>query len=181
MGVIKLVLATALAATLTGCGEGTADKSAADEAPAASLAAGLYEVSAEVTQLASTDNSAPATKLKQGDKLVTRACVNPDGKPEGAMLAEDGDKCDLKNSYIRNGRLNAEMSCTRDGKSGSVMPALNGSFSKDAFEGSITTLTYFVDDGDYRMSRKVAAKRVGDCPAGGAAGDPKAATEGVGG
>ena len=34
----------------------------------ATLAAGLYEVSVEVTQLASTDNGTPATKLKQGDK-----------------------------------------------------------------------------------------------------------------
>jgi len=29
-------------------------------------------------------------------------------------------------------------------------------------------LTYFVQDGDYRLTRKVTAKRVGDCPAAGA-------------
>ena len=38
----------------------------AGEAPA-KLAAGLYELSAEVIQLASTDKTTPATKLKQGD------------------------------------------------------------------------------------------------------------------
>jgi hypothetical protein len=51
--------------------------------------------------------------------------------------------------------------------SGEVMPAMMGSFTKDGFEGDITTLTYFVKDGDYRLTREVTAKRVGDCPAGG--------------
>ena len=158
-----------LALAACGSGGGGQEKAAEAEAAPASLAAGLYEVSAEVTQLASTDNTTPATKLKQGDKLTTRACVSADGKPAPELLAENGDKCQVKSSYIRNGRMSAEMSCTRDGKSGSVMPAMNGSFSKDAFDGSVTTLTYFVDDGDYRMTRKLSAKRVGDCPAGGAA------------
>lgn len=173
MGFSKFACMTGVAMALAACGGGGAEKqAAADEAPPASLAAGLYEVSAEVTQLASTDSSTPATKLKQGDKLTTKACVAADGKPEPELLAENGDKCELKNSYIRNGRMTAEMSCSREGKTGSVMPAMNGSFSKDAFEGEITSLTYFTDDGDYRMTRKIDAKRVGDCPAGGAAEKP---------
>jgi hypothetical protein len=164
MGSRNLVCAGALALALAACGGAKQEPAAVEKSPA-KLAAGLYELSAEVTQLASTDNSAPATKLKQGDKLVTKACVAADGRPTPELLAEEGDKCELKNSYIRNGRMNAEMSCSRDGKSGGVMPAMNGSFSKDGFEGEITTLTYFVDDGDYRLTRKVTAKRVGDCPA----------------
>ncbi len=172
MGVWKLTSATGLALALAACGGGAPEQAAEEAAPAA-LAAGLYELSAEVTQLASTDNTTPATRLKQGDKLTTRACVGADGKPAPELLAENGDKCELKNSYVRNGRMTAEMSCSREGKSGSAMPAMNGSFGKDAFEGEITTLTYFVDDGDYRMTRKVSARRVGDCPAAG--------SEGVGG
>ena len=167
MGVWKLTCATGLALALAACGNGTPEKPAEEAAPAA-LAAGLYELSAEVTQLAATDNPTPATRLKQGAQLPTRACVGADGKPAPDLLAENGDKCELKNSYVRNGRMTAEMSCSRDGKTGSAMPAMNGSFSKDAFEGSVTTLTYFTDDGDYRMTRKISAKRVGDCPAEGA-------------
>jgi hypothetical protein len=45
------------------------------------------------------------------------------------------------------------------------MPAMMGSFRADSFEGEITTLTYLTKDGDYRMNRKISAKRVGDCPA----------------
>jgi hypothetical protein len=64
--------------------------------------------------------------------------------------------------------MSAQMSCTRDGANGLVMPAMMGSYTADGFEGDINTLTYFAADGDYRMTRKVTAKRVGDCPAGGA-------------
>ena len=110
------------------------------------------------------------TKLKQGETQVVKACGSADGQPDPALLGEEGDKCEIKNSYIRNGRMSAQMSCRREGMSGEVMPAMMGSFSKDGFEGEITTLTYFVKDGDYRMTRKVAGKRIGDCPAGGVPG-----------
>lgn len=164
----KLVWIGGLSLALAAC-DGEQQQPAADEPPA-SLSAGLYEVSAEVTQLASTDNSTPATKLKQGDKVTAQACVAADGKPAPELLAEaEGDKCEIKNSYIRNGRMSAQMSCSREGRPGYVMPAMMGSYTADGFEGEINTLTYFTADGDYRMTRKVTAKRIGDCPAAGAA------------
>ena len=142
----------------------------AQEETADALKAGLYEVTSEVTALSSTDNTTPFTKLKVGDKTTVKACVSADGKPAPELFAEaEGDKCEIKTSYIRHGRLSAQMSCAREGKRGEVMPAMMGSFKADSFEGEITSLSYFVEDGDYRMSRKVSAKRVGDCAAAGAA------------
>ena len=176
MGISKLVCAGGLALALAACGGEKQDEAAATAAAAAApakLAGGLYEVSAEVTQLASTDNSTPATKLKQGETQVIKACVSADGQPDPALLGEEGDKCEIKNSYIRNGRMSAQMSCSREGQSGYVMPAMMGSYTADGFEGEINTLTYFVAEGDYRLTRKVTAKRLGDCAAEGAA---KAAT-----
>ena len=161
----KLVCLGGLALALAACGGEKKEATAAEEAPA-TLAAGLYEVTSEVTALASTDNSTPAIKVKQGDKIVAKACVAPDGKPAPELLADaGGDKCEVKNSYIRNGRMSAQMSCTRDGHLGYVMPAMMGSYSAGGFEGEINTLTYFNEDGDYRLTRKVTAKRLGDCPA----------------
>lgn len=161
----KLLYMSGLALVLAACGGGKQDQAAVEEAPA-TLAAGLYEVTSEVTTLASTDNTTPAIKAKQGDKIVTKACVAADGKPAPALLADaEGDKCEIKNSYIRNGRMSAQMSCTREGHLGYVMPAMAGSYSADGFEGEINTLTYFNEDGDYRLTRKVTARRVGDCPA----------------
>jgi hypothetical protein len=161
------------AMVLAACG---GEKAAAPKEEAAeALTAGLYEVMSEVTALDSTDKTTPFTKLKVGDKTVVKACVGPDNKPAPELFAEAAaDKCEIKNSYIRYGRLSAQMSCKREGKRGEVMPAMMGSFKTDSFEGEITQLTYFIEDGDYRMTRKVSAKRVGDCPAGGAAEPAKA-------
>lgn len=167
-GISKLAPIAAAMMMLSACGGEQA--APAKEEAAAKLAGGLYELTSEVTALQSTDQSTPSTTLAKGAKSTVQACVSAEGVPAPELLAEQGDKCEIKNSYIRNGRMSAQMSCRREGMSGEVMPAMMGSFSKDGFEGEITTLTYFVKDGDYRMTRKVAGKRIGDCPAGGAPG-----------
>jgi len=172
MGISKLVCVYGLALALAACGGEKKDEAAEAAAVPAKLGGGLYEVSAEVTQLSSTDNSTPATKSKQGETQLIKACVSADGQPDPALLGEAGDKCEIKNSYIRNGRMSAQMSCTREGQSGYVMPAMMGSYSAEGFEGEISTLTYFTAEGDYRLTRKVTAKRVGDCPPEGAAKAP---------
>jgi len=170
MGMMKFVGVAGLALAIAACGSEAPKQEEAktDEAPE-TMPPGLYDVSAEVVTLASTDKSTPKTKLKQGDKATAKACVGEGGKLDPALFAEEGDKCEVKNSYVRYGRLSAQMSCTREGMKGLVMPAMMGSYDADGFEGDVSTLTYFVADGDYRMTRKVTAKRVGDCPAGGAA------------
>ena len=86
MGMLKLTFMAGVALALAACG-GEQKTEAPPKAPA-KLAAGLYELNAEVVQLASTDQSTPATKFKQGDKQVIRACVAADGKPAPELLAE---------------------------------------------------------------------------------------------
>ena len=161
MGKVRIWAVSALALALTACG---GEQPAPVEQVAASLSGGLYELSAEVTELAATGKSTPATKLKLGEKQVTKACVAADGKPAPELLAEDGDKCQFKESYIRNGRMNGQLSCTRKGADGNIVPIFDGTFKADSFEGEITTATQLYNGGDYRMIRKVTAKRVGDCP-----------------
>lgn len=148
---------------LAACGSEPAPP-AKEKAPE-TLAPGLYELTSEVTSVASTDNSTPATALKQGDTATVRACITKDGPAPELFAETEADKCEVKNSYVRYGRISAQMSCKREGLSGEVMPAMTGSFKADSFDGEITTLTYLTKDGDYRMNRKIRAKRVGDCPA----------------
>ena len=168
MRAVKWAPVMGAAMILAACGGET--QSPAQEAGGGRAEGGTLRSDSEVTQLASTDKTTPFTKLKQGDKQVIKACVAADGKPAPELFAEaEADKCEIKNSYIRHGRLSAQMSCKREGKRGEVMPAMMGSFKADSFEGEITALSYFIEDGDYRMTRKVSAKRVGDCPAAGAA------------
>lgn len=164
MGMLKLSCAAVVALALAACG-GEQKAEVAEKAPA-KMTPGQYELTSEVTQLASTDNTTPATPLKVGDKQTVSACVPENGKPRPEFFAEMGqspDKCEIKNDYVRNGRLSAQLSCKREGQRGDVMPAMMGSFEADSFEGEITTMTYFIAEGDYRMTRRVSAKRVGDC------------------
>ena len=67
MGMIKLMGVAGLTMLLAGCG-GEKPAPVEEKAVAAKLSPGLYEVSYNVITLASTDQTTPATKLKQGDK-----------------------------------------------------------------------------------------------------------------
>jgi hypothetical protein len=159
-------IATALAMALAGCGDGAPGGSAEkDEAPPASLTPGQYEVTSEIVTLASTDKTTPATKLKQGDTAVVKACVAKDGTPDPALFAEAGDTCEATSSYISNGRMSIQLKCQRPGQSGQVMPTFDGKYTLDGFSGDAQGLTYFVADGDYRYTAEVTARRIGDCPA----------------
>src|SRR5688572_22291352 len=140
------------------------------EAPAETaiaLTPGEYEVSGKIEMLRSTDGATPLTKAKLGDPpVLARACVAADGTMEPMMFAEAGDECKAENAYARKGRLNLQLSCTREGAPGQVMQTINGSFTSEGFVAEATTGTYFTGTGDYSMKRTLAGKRVGDCAAG---------------
>lgn len=153
---------------LAGCGSGGGGEAPVKEAVAATLGAGLYEVTAEVKALASTDKTTPATKLKLGDKVAAKACVAANGVPEPALLAEAGDPCTPQASYIRNGRMSLQLTCRRAGDNGNVLVTVDGKFTADGFTGQAETITQFYGKGDYKLSRTLTAKRVGDCPTSGA-------------
>lgn len=163
--IMMTLAATSAIALLGGCGgEATAP---ANVEKAKSLTAGEYEISSEVTKVASADKTTPATSAKMGDKAVTRACIAADGAIDPAMFIDAGDKCTAQSSYVRSGRLSIQYSCDRPGK-GKVFPAADGNFTADGYEAVVTVGTSFTGDGDYNLTRKLSAKRVGDCPAGGA-------------
>ena len=149
------------------CGE---EKKAAPPAPEKpqTLAAGEYEVVSEVTKLASTDKSTPATKLKQGDKATLKACVGDDGVPDAALFTEAGDKCTATSSFVRAGRISIQYQCNRAGK-GNLSPSVDGNITADGFEAVVNSNSSFPATGDYQLSRHMTGKRIGNCPAAGAA------------
>ena len=163
---INRLAAIAAAALLAGCGS-EAPRPA--EAPvAASLTPGEYEVTGEVTKLVSTDKTTPATPTKLGDKTVTRGCVADNGSIDPEMFIDKGDNCSAQSSYVRSGRLSVQYQCTRPGK-GNVYPAADGNFGAEGFDAIVTVGTAFAGEGDYNLTRKLTAKRVGNCPATGTA------------
>lgn len=164
-----IILGLAAAGLVAGCSDDTAPK--AEEAQAAALQPGEYEISAKVDEIHSTDKTTPLIKAKAGDPpTVRRACFAAGGAIAPDAFADAGDTCSTSSSYLRNGRLSLQLTCSRPDK-GQVMQLADGSFKVDSFEAKLTTATYFAGPGDYQLTRTFTGKRVGECPA--AAANPK--------
>ena len=161
-----IVLGIAAAGLLAACSGDTA-REAKKEARADALQPGEYEVTDKVDEVRSTDNTTPSTAMKvaaAGEASPTsRICVGKDGSIDPKVFAEAGDKCSPTGSYLRGGRLSYQVNCTREGKGG-LSQLIDGKFTADSFEASVSTSTYFSGPGDYALSRTVTGKRVGECP-----------------
>ena len=165
---LHLIAASAVLA-LAACDSGEAPKQeAAPEAPA-TVAAGEYSFTSEVTKLASTDKSTPSTALKMGDKEEGKTCVGADGKLDAALFTEKGDTCTENASYARSGRISIQYQCSRPGK-GNLYPNADGNYTADGFEVLANSSSQFSGTGDYQVTRHIVAKRTGECTAAPAAG-----------
>jgi len=160
-----IIIGAAATMLLAGCSDDSATAPKPEEAAAAALTPGEYEISATVAALRSTDKTTPASKAKVGDPAkVTRICVPADGTIDPAAFAEGSETCNPMDNYMRNGRMSLQYKCTRVG-SGQLTHMADGNFKTDSFEAKVTTATYFSGPGDYELTRSFNGKRVGDCPA----------------
>lgn len=159
---MRVICIAAAAAMVAGCGSG-ANQAAQAETTAATLQPGGYELSWSDISFKSTAKGEPA---KSPDKaaFATRACVAEGGKIELGAFAEEGDDCHAVNSYARNGILNIQLSCMREGK-GKVGGVISGSFEADSFDATVDSRTNFAESGNYTVSAKVTGKRTGECSA----------------
>lgn len=164
---MRTIILGLAAAVLASCSSDSAQE-AKRQAKAESLQPGEYQVTDKVDELRSTDNSTPATPTRAaapGEPPATvRTCVGADGAIDSKIFAEAGDQCASTGSYMRGGRLSFQYNCTRPGKGG-VSQLVDGKFTADSFEASVTSSTYFGGSGDYSLTRTLTGKRVGDCPA----------------
>ena len=121
----------------------------------------------DVGSVASPTRHPPATALSRR-KIVSRACLGDDGRPPALLAEAATDKCEAQANYVRKGRISLQLNCKRAGDNGNVLVMIDGKFTADGFDATSETITQFYGKGDYRLNRKIAGKRVGDCPAGGA-------------
>ncbi len=148
---------------VAGCSGGEEPKK--EEAAPATMAAGQWETSFEVTSHRSTDKTEPAVAAKVGDKETGPACIakGEEAKPAPELFAGPGHKCSYKDSYIRGGRISATLSCRREGvAAGDLMMVVDGDYKADSFEGTVTTTTFFPGEGDFQMNRKISGRKVAD-------------------
>jgi hypothetical protein len=164
-----------LCAALAACGGGgdeAAPKKAEEQA--ATIAAGQWETSTEVTVMRSTDQTEPAVKAAVGDKATHAACVTEadKAKPDPALFVGEGFTCKYaENTYIRGGRLNASLSCTHKGVDGEIMMQLDGKYKGESFEALAQVNSYLPGRGDFTMTRKITGRKTGDACAAPAAGE----------
>jgi hypothetical protein len=156
------------------CSGGGGEEKKADEA-AATMQAGQWEVTSEVTAFRSTDQATPALKAAVGDKATAPACIEAgkEAKPPAAMFAGVGYKCDYKDSYIRSGRLTATLDCERDALEGHIFMTIEGSYKGDSFEGTSSATSYLSGEGDFAMNSKIGGRRTGPTCAAPVTEDPK--------
>jgi hypothetical protein len=144
------------------CSGGGGEENKAVEA-AASMKAGQWEISSEVTAFRSTDKAMPALKATVGDKATAPACIEAgdEDKPPPEMFAGAGYECSYKDRYIRSGRINVSLDCKRDALEGSILMTVQGTYTGDSFEGTASANSYLSGDGDFAMSSKVSGRRTG--------------------
>jgi len=161
-----------LSACLLGACGGEGDGKKTAEAQAATVEAGQWETSFEVTAFRSTDKTPPAVKAAVGDKESGPTCIPAGGEasPPGELFAGPGYQCQTQSSYIRNGRINVSLKCSRSGINGDIMQTVQGSYTGTTFEGTVDTLSYLTGPGDFAMARKFSGRKTGgSCAAPGAA------------
>jgi hypothetical protein len=70
-------------------------------------------------------------KMEKGSKTTSSSCVAEADtkKPQPALFAPEGLKCDYRDDYIRGGKINATLGCTGAGLNGDVSTLVNGSYT----------------------------------------------------
>src|SRR5687768_6045823 len=112
-----LYATAAFGVILTGC-SGGGDEAANNmvEERATALQPGEYELTMAVDSIRSTDNTTPASSLKQGSEAVTtRTCIGPNNQVDPAAFVEAAESCTAGDTYMSGGRMSLQFRCNRAG------------------------------------------------------------------
>jgi hypothetical protein len=161
---MKKMVAMAALAALAGCGGGE-EKAKAPAAPAREMSAGQWQSTLQVANFRQTDQ-APEPKLNMpvGTRAEGAACIG-EGEtrrpPPQLFVGADFENCTWgDNFYMGNGRLNAPMTCQREGV-GEVEVNVNVTFTAESYEGRVDMVTRLAAEGDVILSATAAGRRTG--------------------
>lgn len=160
---MRTLLMVSLGLAISACSGAKEEKKA--EAAAAAMEAGQWDVTSEIISVRAMDKGAPAFNAKAGDKSTSSVCIGKEAKADlpTSLFTGDDDACKYQNSYVRNGRLSASLICNRDGMRGDITRSVDGRFTADGFDATVTTSSFLVSDGDMTITAKLAGRRTGDC------------------
>ena len=155
--------------SLAACGGGGAEQNKAADRPA-SLAAGQWELTSEVTAFSVPDAGRAQINTPVGTRTTQSVCVGA-GRPPSTLFSGEGYVCRYDNYYVRRGRINVSMLCSREGLEGGIPMVVDGPFTADTIEFVREISTNLAGAGDVRITAHVTGRRTGDCtpaPAGAA-------------
>jgi len=164
---MRVIIIAAAAALVAGCGNSGNEKADAQPtATAAALQPGEYALTwSAIENGPAAKGGATAAKALSSADFPDKACIAADGSIDPAAFGNKADQCHTVNSYVREGTVNVQVGCVREGK-GEVSQIASGSFTDaESFDAKIDTSTSFTGGGDYSMTRQLSAKRVGQCAA----------------
>jgi hypothetical protein len=148
-------------ALVAGCGGETAENKA--EPVAATFAPGQWELTTEVTGFRQADQGRPSINTPVGTRATGRYCVARGHELPTEFFSDQGYRCNYGSYYVRNGRVNVTLSCTRAGLSGSVSMSADGTFQAASVEFQRDLRTALDGDGDVVVTARITGRRTGDC------------------
>jgi hypothetical protein len=151
---------------LAACSEGEQQPKKDADAPK-QLSAGQWEMTSEVTKVTQRDQGTPAFKETVGGKKTVSSCLAEADlkKPQPAFFVGEDMDCISRDVYMSRGRANVTLSCKKAGLPGEIATIVNGTFTADSFEGTATTETSLLGDGDMKIDAKLNGRRTGECTA----------------
>jgi hypothetical protein len=142
------------------CGGATEQNNAATKA--ATLVAGQWELTSEVTAFNKADPGTPQIITTVGTRATESVCAPADRPPAELFGGPDYD-CRYNNYYARNGRLNVTLMCGREGLQGNISVTASGDFETDSLDFERDVSTSLAGEGDVRITSRVTGRRTGDC------------------
>ncbi len=143
-----------------------------EDAPAAALAPGQWELTREVTRFEKMDAGAPKIPAKVGDKATLSVCLaaSDAATPPPEMLTGlEDSSCTQDSLYLSRGRITAAFACSPGGIGGKMYVSSSGTFTADTLTLTLNRATQLPTDGDVKIDETLAGRRTGDCTAAAAA------------
>jgi hypothetical protein len=171
----KLVVLAPCAALLFGCSGGPLGGGSV------ALQPGMWETTVQFTTIdmpGAPPGAAEAMRAMMGQPQTRSNCMTPEqaANPAGSMAAPEGAgaDCRFEQNGFDNGTINVRGTCTNPTR-GNLQMTMTGNYTATTMEATVNqTMTAPPNTQgpqSIRLEGRMTARRTGDCPAGGAAGN----------
>lgn len=176
----RMIMITSAVLTCAGCGGGgdagnqeMTVNEVAKQMSAVRIEAGLWETTTEVTSASAPGMPPEALKQMTGRQTTGSNCVTPEqaARPDANFLtAQENNACRYQGFSMENGRIQGTMTCGAEGAPGEMRMTMDGEYGARSYDMRMEMVTSGMPGGQsMTMEARTTGRRVGECPAEGAA------------